>query len=204
MSYIRFFHGCAEMGHIAIYVGGMPVTRQLSYGESTPHFLMNSGQTTIRIEENGVVKLQNHVIIPKDLTYTLLILCRSGFPEMIAIEEDGQLTDETQSGVRIGSFADSAQPLDFWHRFADTDEMLFSQVQQGDVTEYVQLEPGEHRWEIRENGSTISMLPGQQVEKGKLYTVYMIGKNDVEEEEHPAAMCMLRDVKTTVASPQGM
>ena len=204
MSYIRFFHGCTELGEIAIYVGGMPVTRQLAYGEATPHFLMESGQTIIRIEEKGQVRLQNHVIVPKDQAYTLLILCRNGFPEMLAIAEDGHLSDENQGGVRVGSFAESETLLDLWHRFQNEDELLFSAIAQGDVSEYVQLEPGQHRWEIREENATISMLPGQQVEKGRLYTLYVIGKNDPDEEEFPVAIIMLRDIQTGVATPAAM
>ena len=65
MSLIRFFHGCAQLGEISVFVGDMPVARQLTYGEATPHFLMKPGQTQIRIEEKGVVRMQNHVIVPE-------------------------------------------------------------------------------------------------------------------------------------------
>lgn len=194
MSLIRFFHGCTQLGEISIFVGGQPVARQVSYGEATPHFLIRSGQTQIRIEENGVVRLQNHVIVPAGETYTLLILCRDGFPEMLAISEDGRLLDKEQSGVRVGSFAESESQLDLWRRFQEMDELLFSQIEKGDVSEYVQLEPGEHRWEVREGNATISMLPGQNVAAGQLYTLYVIGRNDPEEEENPVAIIMLPDV----------
>ena len=194
MSFIRFFHGCAQLGAISIYVGDMPVARQLSYGEATPHFLVRSGQTQIRIEQEGMVRLQNYVIVPKEEAYTLLILCRDGFPEILAVAEDGRLLDEAQSGIRVGSFAQSEQQLDFWRRFEGTEELLFSQIDQGDVSEYVQLMPGEQRWEVREENATISMLPGQKLEEGQLYTVYLIGKNDPEEDEQPLAVIMLPDV----------
>ena len=194
MSLIRFFHGCAQLGDISIFVGGVPVARQLSYGEATPHFLVRQGQTQIRVEEKGVVRMQNHVIVPEGETYTLLILCRGGFPEMIAIAEDGRLLDQEQSGVRVGSFAEGDTQLQLWRRFAKQDESLFEQIEQGDVSEYVQLEPGQNRFEVREENAVISMLPGQNIEKGQLYTVYLIGKNDPDEEEHPVAIILLQDV----------
>lgn len=202
MSLIRFFHGCTQLGDITIFVGGMPVARQLGYGEATPHFWVSSGQTQIRVEENGVVRLQNHVIVPEGQTYTLLILCRSGFPEMLAIVEDGKLSDETMGGVRVGGFAASESKLDLWHRFQEQDELLFSEIEQGDVSEYVQLDPGEHRWEVREQNATISMLPGQTVDKGQLYTLYLIGKNDPEEEAYPLAIIMLPDMEADVLCPK--
>lgn len=194
MSLIRFFHGCAQLEEISIFVGGMPVARQLSYGEATPHFRMRPGQTQIRIEEKGVVRMQNHVIVPEGETYTLLVLCRGGFPEMVAVAEDGRLMDPAQSGVRVGSFAESDTQLQLWRRFAETDELLFEQIEMGDVSEYVQLEPGQHRFEVREENAAISMLPGQNVEKGQLYTLYLLGKNDPEEEEHPVMILLLPDV----------
>lgn len=194
MSLIRFFHGCAQLGEVSVYMGDMPVARQLSYGEATPHFLVRSGQMQIRIQQEGVTRLQNHVIVPEGETYTLLILCRNGFPELLAVAEDGRLLDQTQGGVRVGSFAESETQLDLWRRFENIEEPLFTQILQGDVSEYVQLVPGDHRWEVREENATISMLPGQQVEAGQLYTVYIIGKNDPEEEEQPLAMIMLPDV----------
>lgn len=200
MSLIRFFHGCAQLGEISISVGGMPVARQLTYGEATPHFLMRPGQTQIRVEERGVVRMQNHVIVPEGETYTLLILCRSGFPELVAIAEDGRLLDQEQSGVRVGSFAESDTQLELWRRFAELDELLFKQIEQGDVSEYVQLESGEHRFEVREEDATISMLPGQNVEAGRLYTLYIIGKNDPEEEDHPVAIVLLPDVAAVRAN----
>lgn len=203
MSLIRFFHGCALLEEISIFVGGMPVARQLGYGEATPHFLIPSGQTQIRVEQNGIVRLQNHVIVPEGETYTLLILCRSGFPEMLAIVEDGQLSDREQAGVRVGSFAESETQLDLWRRFQEEDELLFSQIEQGDVSEYVQLNPGEHRWEIREENATISMLPGQNVIRGQLYTLYLIGRNDPEEEDHPVAIIMLPDVAADMMGSAG-
>jgi hypothetical protein len=123
-----------------------------------------------------------------------LILCRSGFPELVAIAEDGRLLDQEQSGVRVGSFAESDTQLELWRRFAELDELLFKQIEQGDVSEYVQLESGEHRFEVREEDATISMLPGQNVEAGRLYTLYIIGKNDPEEEDHPVAIILLPDV----------
>ncbi len=199
MSLIRFFHGCTQLGEISIFLGGVPVARQLSYGEATPHFLARSGQTQIRVEQGGVLRLQNHVIIPEGETYTLLILCRDGFPEMLAIGEDGQLLDREQSGVRVGSFAESETQLDLWRRFQEEDELLFTQIVQGDVSEYVQLDPGEQRFEIREENATISMLPGQNVLPGQLYTLYIIGRNDPEEEEHPAAIILLPDVSADEA-----
>lgn len=194
MSLIRFFHGCTQLGKISIFLGDVPVARQLSYGEATPHFLARSGQTQIRIEQSGTLRLQNHVIIPEDETYTLLILCRNGFPEMVAIGEDGRLFDGDQSGVRVGSFAESGTQLDLWRRFQEEDEILFSQIVQGDVSEYVQLDSGDQRFEIREENATISMLPGQNVLPGQLYTLYIIGKNDPEEEEYPVAVILLPDV----------
>lgn len=200
MSLIRFFHGCAQLGEISISVGGMPVARQLTYGEATPHFLMRPGQTQIRVEERGVVRMQNHVIVPEGETYTLLILCRSGFPELVAIAEDGRLLDPEQGGVRVGSFAESDTQLELWRRFAELDELLFKQIEQGDVSEYVQLESGEHRFEVREEDATISMLPGQNVEAGRLYTLYIIGKNDPEEEDHPVAIVLLPDVAAVRAN----
>lgn len=199
MSLIRFFHGCTRLDEISIYVGDMPVARQLAYGEATPHFLVRSGQTQIRIEENGVVRQQNYVIVPKGETYTLLILCRDGFPEMLAVAEDGRLLDQMQSGIRVASFTESEGQLDLWRRFEETEELLFSQIIQGDVSEYVQLIPGEQRWEVREDAATISMLPGQNVEAGQLYTVYLIGRNEPEEEDRPLAMIMLPD-----AAAEGM
>ena len=194
MSLIRFFHGCAQLSEVSVYMGDMPVARQLSYGEATPHLLVRSGQMQIRIQQEGVTRLQNHVIVPEGETYTLLILCRNGFPELLAVAEDGRLLDQTQGGVRVGSFAESETQLDLWRRFENIEEPLFTQILQGDVSEYVQLVPGDHRWEVREENATISMLPGQQVEAGQLYTVYIIGKNDPEEEEQPLAMIMLPDV----------
>lgn len=201
MSLIRFFHGCAQLGDISISVGGIPVARQLSYGEATPHFLVRPGQTQIRVEEKGVVRLQNHVIVPEEETYTVLILCRESFPEMIAIAEDGRLLDLEQSGVRVGSFAQSNEQLQLWRRFAETDELLFEQIERGDVSEYVQLEPGQNRFEIREGNAAISMLPGQNIEKGQLYTLYILGKNDPEEDEYPVAIILLPDVATNFPQP---
>lgn len=195
MSLIRFFHGCAQLEDISIYVGGVPVARQLAYGEATPHFMLSSGQTLIRVEEKGVVRLQNHVIIPEGRVYTLLISCSDGFPEMQAIVEDGLLSDPNQGGVRVGSFAESERKLELQHRFQEADELLFSEIELGDVSEYVQLDPGEHRWEIHEENATISMLPGQTMEAGQLYTLYIIGRNDPEEEDHPVAIIMLPDIK---------
>ena len=138
--------------------------------------------------------MQNHVIVPEGETYTLLILCRNGFPEMVAIAEDGRLLDQEQSGVRVGSFAESDSQLQLWRRFAEMDESLFGQIERGDVSEYVQLEPGENRFEVREENATISMLPGQNIEKGQLYTLYAIGKNNPNEEDHPVAIILLQDV----------
>jgi hypothetical protein len=68
------------------------------------------------------------------------------------------------------------------------------------VSEYVQLESGEHRFEVREEDATISMLPGQNVEAGRLYTLYIIGKNDPEEEDHPVAIVLLPDVAAVRAN----
>ena len=201
MSLIRFFHGCVQLEEVSIYVGDVPVARQLAYGEATPHFLVRSGQTQIRIEQDGVVRLQNHVIVPQGETYTLLILCRDGFPERLAVAEDGRLLDRTQSGIRVGSFAESENQLNLWRRFDENEELLFSQIEQGDVSEYVQLAPGKQRWEVREDTATISMLPGQNVEAGQLYTVYLIGKNDPEEEDRPVALIMLPDVAAEEMEP---
>ena len=121
-------------------------------------------------------------------------MCRNGFPEMVAIGEDGRLLDGDQSGVRVGSFAESGTQLDLWRRFQEEDEILFSQIVQGDVSEYVQLDSGDQRFEVREENATISMLPGQNVLPGQLYTLYIIGKNDPEEEEYPVAVILLPDV----------
>ena len=61
---------------------------------------------------------------------------------MLAVAEDGRLLDPAQSGIRVGSFAESERQLDLWRRFEETEEVLFSQIEPGDVSEYVQLTPG--------------------------------------------------------------
>lgn len=199
MSLIRFLHGSADLGDIAVFVGGMPVTRQLAYGESTPHFLMDSGQTMIRVEEKGELKLQNHVIVPKDQAFTLLFTSRSGVLTMIPIAEEGQAAPEGMSGMRVAGFAENEQTLELWRRGVEEQELLFSEISQGDVSEYVHLEVGSHGLEIQEDGAIICMLPGQELEEGQLYTAYMIGRGDPDEEERPLSLRLLRDFKNTNA-----
>lgn len=194
MSYIRFFHACTEWEDVAIYVGGMPVTRQLAYGESTPHFLMGSGQTLIRIEEKGEVRMQHHVIIPRDQAFTIALVCRGSVPMMVPISEDSKAADSGMSGVRVVCLSENDQTLELWRRAGKQEEMLFSEVRQGDVSEYVQLEAGEHRWELREAEATISMLPGQQTEDMRLHSLYLIGRGDPDEEQRPLVLRMLQDV----------
>ncbi|MCI8633353.1 MAG: DUF4397 domain-containing protein [Lachnospiraceae bacterium] len=194
MSYIRFFHACTEWEEVAVYVGGMPVTRQLAYGESTPHFLMGSGQTLIRIEEKGQVRMQHHVIIPRDQAFTIALVCRGGIPEIVPIAEDGKAASGGMSGVRVVCLSENDQTLELWRRARQQEELLFSEVQQGDVSEYVQLEAGEHRWELREAGATISMLPGQQTADTKLHSLYLIGRGDPDEEQRPLVLRMMQDV----------
>lgn len=200
MSYIRFFHACTELQDIAVFVDGMPVTRQLAYGESTPHFLMGSGQTALRVEAQGEVKLKQYVIIPRDQAFTVVILGRSGVPVLVPITEDGTAPAEGMSGVRVVCLSENARPLEMWTRTKEQEEQLFTEVMQGDISEYVQLEAGEHRWELREAGATISMLPGQQTGSTQLHSLYLIGRGDPDEEERPLVMRMLQDIRTS--SPQ--
>ena len=76
MSLLRFFHGCPQMGEVSVFVGegsmSAPIARGLAYGESTPHIFMHGGHTTIRVEEEGKVRVQNHVIIPENQSFTLM------------------------------------------------------------------------------------------------------------------------------------
>lgn len=201
MSYIRFFHGCTEFDAVDIFVGGMAVSRGLQFGDYTPHFLLSEGMTVIRVEENGQTRLQNHVIVPRNQAYTLMLVCRRGYPELLAIAEEGAGLTEG-SGVRIAMFAgteaatdDNKPILDMWHRYEEKEELLFSEVQPGDLTEYVQLESGEHMWQARNEAiGTLAMLPGQRAEEKKCYTLYVIGRMDPEEDDKPLCMRLLQDV----------
>lgn len=204
MSLLRFFHGCPQMGEVSVFVGGdamsVPIARGLAYGESTPHIFMHGGHTTIRVEEEGKVRVQNHVIIPENQSFTLMILCRGGVMELVAITEAAPELEEGSSGVRIASFAQGEELLEFWRWFGNEEEQLFSQITEGDVSEYAQIEPGMHRLEIRKEGGTLSILPEHRAVEGRMYTVFIIGRTHPDEEEFPVAIRVLEDMKTTIAT----
>ena len=85
--------------------------------------------------------------------------------------------------------------MDMWHRFDEKEELLFSEVCPGDLTEYVELESGDHLWEARNDETgTLAMLPGQKIEEKKAYTLYVIGRMDPDEEDKPLCMRMLQDI----------
>ena len=181
MSLLRFFHGCPQMGEVSVFVGegsmSAPIARGLAYGESTPHIFMHGGHTTIRVEEEGKVRVQNHVIIPENQSfyaYDPLPRRRNGAGG--PLPKQRRSWSRRSSGVRIASFAQGEELLEFWRWFGNEEEQLFSQITEGDVSEYAQIEPGMHRLEIRKEGGTLSILPEHRAVEGRMYTVFIIGR----------------------------
>lgn len=189
-SHIRFLHGIPGTGPVDIYLGSDPMSRNLTYGELTPHMLVQGGRTRLRVlpagDQEGEV-LRNGIIIPEQSIYTLVMADPEAYPEILPVEEPALDLPEGNGALRIGNFTVPQDTWEVWLRKENQEpEPLFSQVTSQEVTEYVVLPEGDYSLEfLDQKGHTVTGALGIEIQPGNFYTVYLLGRNMPEEEAFP-------------------
>ena len=197
-SHIRFLHAVPDVGPVDIYLGNTVVSRSLPYGEATPHMLTEAGRTRVRVLPAGQTEgehLRNGIIIPEESVYTVVIGHPETYAELLPMEEPMLELPEGSGGLRAANFTTPAGSCDVWLRRENEEpEALFSDVNSQEVTEYAVLPAGEYSLEFRSpKGPTMAEALGISVQPGRFYTVYLLGRDQPEEEAFPVITVQMED-----------
>lgn len=177
-SYYRLLHASPGTGPVDLHVNGKIVARNLRYSNFTNYFSTASGVYTIKVYPTGKTtdplidaRLQ---LVPGSI-YTLAVIGDPGNIGLQPISEPLPGPTPRYAMVRFVHLAPGTPELDI---LLPDGKKLFTNVSYKEVTEYIQLAPGNYGIEAitTSNNKRILIVPRINLQADKIYTIYAVGK----------------------------
>lgn len=177
-SHYRLLHASPGTGPVDVHINGKVVARNLRYLNFTNYFSVPSGIYTVRVYPTGKTsgplidtKLQ---LVPGSI-YTIAAI---GDPENVGIQPISEPLPGPTARYSMVRFAHLAPGTPELNIILPDGKKLFSNVSYKEVTEYIQLAPGNYGIEAitTSNNKRILIVPRINLQGDKIYTIYAVGK----------------------------
>jgi hypothetical protein len=179
-SFIRGFHALPELTPVDVYVNDMLRAKNLGYKDMSPY--MPSGLETYNVQifptgtkDNPLLDLKG-LEVPKGQIVTFIIL---GSVEDIKVMP---IIDDINENIRpdetkIRFYNLDSSPVTFI--FSLPNGSLSRTLPFGEGTDYNEVNPGEHRFQVRSTNQTIPPINiTLNLKPGRIYTLYITGSVD--------------------------
>lgn len=177
-SHYRLLHASPGTGPVDVHVNGKIVARNLRYLNFTNYFSVPSGIYTIKVyptEKTTDPLIDTKLQLVPGSIYTLAAI---GDPESIGLQPISEPLpgpNPKYSMVRFAHLSPRTPEVDIT---LPDGKKLFSNVSYKEVTEYIQLAPGNYGIEAitTANNKRILIVPRINLQADKIYTIYAVGK----------------------------
>jgi hypothetical protein len=179
-SFIRGFHALPELPPVDVYVNDMLRAKNLGYKDMTPY--MPSGLEIYNVQifptgtkDNPLLDLKD-LDVPRGQIVTFVILGSAEDIKVMPIIDDineNIRPDET----KIRFYNLDSSPITF--NMSLPGSSISRGLASAEGTEYIEVNPGEHRFQVRSTNQTIPPINiTLNLKPGRIYTLYITGSVD--------------------------
>lgn len=176
-SYVRVFHAVPDAPAVDIYANDNIIVKNIAYKQMSCYLHVPSGPTNIKIYPAGSKcnpVLDVNIVIPPNEILTVAAVGRLSDIGLLVIEEPKFCAPYYQSNVRFAHLSPNAPAVDIT---LEDGTVIFGNVSFKDVTDYIKVEPGRYKLQVRLAGTSqvVLSLPVIKLDPKNFYTVYAVG-----------------------------
>lgn len=178
LSYVRILNASpVPHASIDVYLNTVLIASDIAYEEFTPYIPIAEGTYSISIlpsgKKTGAIETKTINIKPHSI-YTLAF---AGERPDYSIEEYMEPQKPLPQGKALVRFAHLAPDAPAVNLTLSNGEVLFSDVQYKNLTDYRELSPGTYTLQLRLPGSNqvVLTVPNALFKAGRYYTIYAVG-----------------------------
>ena len=175
-GYIRFLNASPAEQRVDIYANGRKVAENLLYREFTEYMKVFPGWYRIAVYATGTKRNPLYVMtlrVQANDILTMAVIGLAGEITAETINDSRRWLNRNQAYVRFAQLSPNAPTMDaYWD-----DALVLAELNYQDVSRYLQTTAGSHNLKMRDSlsGANLVESPDVSVEKGKAYTIYIVG-----------------------------
>ncbi len=175
-SDLRVIHAGIGEPQVDVYLNNTLTIEALDYGESSGYEIVPADVYVIEVTPAGntdpVVALEEHVLEPGGETTLFVMGTEADFRPVVVV---GSLDPAAQRAfVRFVHAAPDAPAVDVG---TGSGALVFGGVSFGEVTDYIELEPGGYVFVITQTGNpeSVTIFEEAEIEAGNVYSFAVLG-----------------------------
>lgn len=178
LSYMRIFNASPMPNtSVDVYLNTVPIASDIVYQEFTPYIPISEGTYNISIFPKGkkTDALETETLTIKGRSiYTLVF---SGQPSDFSIDLYPEPKVSIPQGKAMIRFSHLSPDAPAVNLTLSNGDVLFPDVEYGDLTDYREISPGRYTLQLRlpESGQVVLTVPNALFKAGRYYTIYAVG-----------------------------
>lgn len=184
-AYVRVLHAIAGGPRVDVYVDGKKTLDDVAFKTISDYMAVPSGQRTLSI--NSATKTEALVSEKKNLVadkyYTVAATTTAGKPSFFVQNESSGKMKEGQAQIRVFHLAAGAPPVDITTPSTNKNAKNgYARIVPAGLafkkTSSRQITPRTYTLQVRAGDKLLKEVPNVQIEAGKRYSVFAVGKAD--------------------------
>jgi hypothetical protein len=176
-SFVRILHASPNAPGVDIYVNNVLTVRDVTYKEFTQYIPIAGGLYNIKAYPTGTTVnpvIDTNINIPPGSIFTIAVTGMLADIALTLVQEPPIQRLPSETYVRIAHLSPNAPNVDITR---PDGAKLFSDVEYGEVTDYISIRPGVYEFQARVAGTNniILTVPNTNLRAGNIYTVYIVG-----------------------------
>lgn len=178
MSYIKILHASPNAPAVDIYVNDNKVIENLAFSQATDYLPIDPGSYNVKVYAAGTT--DNPVIdvdieVPEKTRITVAAVGNLPDIELLPISENIVPKVSTGTHIRVAHLSPNAPAVDITLPNGD---VIFENVEFGEVTDYINIPRGVYTLQIRPTGSSevVMTIPNVEFMPNFYYTIYVLGQ----------------------------
>lgn len=175
-SLVRIFHTSPQALNVDVYVNNEMVFSNLAFGDFTKYVYLDEGEYNVTVYVAGQKDkpvINKIVEIPSQQMFTVAAIGNLDNLNLLVVPDKvSKSPSKDYSSVRVIHLSPDAPGVDL---VVDNDT-LFENIEFGEGTDYVDLNPGTYNIKVVLNSDKSVVLPLKiTLNSDKIYTIYIIG-----------------------------
>lgn len=178
LSYMRIFNASPMLNtSVDVYLNTVLIASDVDYGEFTPYMPLAEGTYNVSVfpygKKTGALETETLTIKGRSI-YTLVF---SGQPSDFSIDDYLEPKVSIPQGKAMIRFAHLSPDAPVVNLTLSSGDVLFSDVEYEDLTDYREISSGTYTLQLRIPGSdqVVLNVPNALFKAGKYYTIYVVG-----------------------------
>lgn len=178
MSYMRILNASPILHtSVDVYLNTVLIASDIVYKEFTPYIPLAEGTYSVSIfpygKKTGAIETETVTIKGRSI-YTIVF---AGQPSSFSIEEYLEPSVTIPTGKAMIRFSHLSPDAPAINLTLSNGEILFSDVQYGELTDYREISPGTYTLQLRlpETNNVVLTVPNAHFKANRYYTIYAVG-----------------------------